>query len=104
METILLTQKHFTKIVADAFANDISFIVCLDQSCKKIVNENSLCKSTPTHSSEMLAKYSDVLMKKSTKDFDESELEEQIQNTVTEIAVVNLPFYLFTSKTNPPKT
>uniref|UniRef100_A0A6B2L5C9 Cullin family profile domain-containing protein n=1 Tax=Arcella intermedia TaxID=1963864 RepID=A0A6B2L5C9_9EUKA len=60
----------------DGFCNDT-----LDKACREIVNKNVLAEGGKTP--ELLARYSDLLLKKSLKVLDETELERKLSQIVT---------------------
>jgi len=78
VSTLLLTHKKFTSMVTDAFGDDVSFVAALDRACRQFVNHNSVTKASKSgtaRSPELLAKYCDSLLKKSSKNAEADELE-----------------------------
>ena len=78
VSTLLATHKKFTSMVKDAFGDDVSFVAALDRACRQFVNHNSVTKASKSgtaRSPELLAKYCDSLLKKSSKNAEAEELE-----------------------------
>ncbi|GAM20673.1 hypothetical protein SAMD00019534_038480, partial [Acytostelium subglobosum LB1] len=82
VETLLDIYQRFSSIIKQSFNNDVSFITALDAACLKIFNQNHLTKNT-TKSPELLAKYCDILLKKGTKQSEDVELEEKLNQIPT---------------------
>eukprot|EP01117_Protostelium_nocturnum_P003593 TRINITY_DN1480_c0_g1_i1.p1 TRINITY_DN1480_c0_g1~~TRINITY_DN1480_c0_g1_i1.p1 ORF type:complete len:629 (+),score=88.00 TRINITY_DN1480_c0_g1_i1:331-2217(+) len=80
VETLLNVYHHFSQIVKNAFNDDSQFVAALDKACRKIVNENSLNKSSV--SPEYLAKYCDLMLKKSSKNLEDNELDEKLNQII----------------------
>jgi len=78
VQTILDVHKIYHALAQDSFKNDAGFVKALDQACRKFINSNEITKITksPSKSPELLAKYCDSLLKKSTNNRDENELNE----------------------------
>jgi cullin 1 len=85
VQTILEVHKKYNALVLTAFNNDSGFVAALDKACGKFINTNVVtadCKST-SKSPELLAKYCDVLLKKSSKNPEEAELEDTLNQVVS---------------------
>ena len=67
------------------FQNDPGFVSSLDKACGKFINNNAVtAKAKDTRKSpELLAKYCDILLKKSAKNPEEAELEETLNQVVS---------------------
>lgn len=81
VESILNVQSKYKEIIKTLFSNDTLFKSALDRTCSAVVNHqvNIQCK-TP----EMLAKYVDFLLKKSSKDGSaDTKLDEKLSKCVT---------------------
>ncbi|XP_074599588.1 cullin 1 [Brevipalpus obovatus] len=76
--TILEVYQKYHHLVTTSFNNDSGFVAALDKACGKFINNNSLTRiaNSSSKSPELLAKYCDLLLKKSSKNAEESELEE----------------------------
>ena len=78
VDALLEIHTKYQQLVNVAFEGESEFVRSLDNACKEFVNRNQICKSSSTKSPELLAKYTDVLLKKGTKTSNESELEEML--------------------------
>ena len=67
----------------EAFAGESEFVRSLDNACKEFVNRNKACKTGSTRSPELLAKYTDTLLKKSAKSAEEADLENMLVQIMT---------------------
>jgi cullin 1 len=76
VDALLEVHGKYQQLVNVAFTGESEFVRSLDNACKEFVNRNQVCKSSSSRSPELLAKYTDQLLKKSAKAADESELEE----------------------------
>jgi len=83
VETILEVHHKYNALVLTAFTNDAGFVAALDKACGKFINNNSVTKQagSSSKSPELLARYCDSLLKKSSKNPEEAELED-ILNSV----------------------
>merc|ERR1712001_407803 len=84
VSTILDVHKKYNALVLTAFANDSGFVASLDKACGKFINLNSVTKkaNASTKSPELLAKYCDHLLKKSSKNPEEAELEDTLNQVM----------------------
>lgn len=76
VDALLEIHTKYQQLVNVAFGGESEFVRSLDNACKEFVNRNSVCKSSSSKSPELLAKYTDSLLKKGAKAADETELEE----------------------------
>ena len=76
VDALLEVHGKYQSLVNSAFTGESEFVRSLDNACKEFVNRNLICKASSTKSPELLAKYTDQLLKKGAKAADESELEE----------------------------
>ena len=85
MSTILEVHKKYNALVLTSFSNDNGFVASLDKACGKFINNNSVTKkaNTSSKSPELLAKYCDHLLKKSSKNPEEAELEDTLNQVVS---------------------
>ena len=84
VDALLDVQNQYRNLVTRAFHGDTEFIKSLDNACREFVNRNPVCKGGSSKSPELLAKYSDSLLKKSAKNAEEADLE----NTLKQIMVI----------------
>ena len=83
--TILDVHRKYNALVMSAFHNDAGFVAALDKACGKFINSNAVTKAanSSSKSPELLAKYCDVLLKKSAKNPEEAELEDTLNQVVS---------------------
>ena len=83
VDALLEVHTRFASLVNDAFAGEIEFVKSLDNACKEFINRNKVCKGSTTKSPELLAKYSDNLLKKGAKNIEETDLENMLTQLMT---------------------
>ena len=83
VDGLLEVHTRYANLVNDAFAGESEFVRSLDSACKEFVNRNKVCKTGSTRSPELLAKYADNLLKKSTKSAEEADLENMLTQIMT---------------------
>ncbi|VDK77179.1 unnamed protein product, partial [Onchocerca ochengi] len=78
VSTILEVHKRYHNLVTCSFKNEPGFVQALDKACTSFINRNSVTKkaNNTSKSPELLARYCDLLLKKSAKNPEENELEE----------------------------
>ena len=82
VSTILDVHKKYAQLTQTSFSNDPGFVAALDKACRQFINKNKVtddAKNT-NKSPELLVKYCDLLLKKSSKNPEESELEELLNS------------------------
>jgi cullin 1 len=82
VQTILEVHRKFESLVIRAFKREKGFVGSLDRACTKFINKNKAA-STASKSPELLAKYCDTLLKKSSKNPEDAELEETLNQIMT---------------------
>lgn len=83
VDALLQVHSRYQNLVNVAFAGESEFVRSLDNACREFVNRNAVCKSSSTKSPELLARYTDSLLKKGSKATEESELEELLTQIMT---------------------
>ncbi|KAJ5359626.1 Cullin-1 [Penicillium cataractarum] len=83
VDALLQVHTRYQNLVDDAFNGESEFVRSLDNACREFVNRNRICKATTTKSPELLARYTDSLLKKGSKAAEESELEEMLVQIMT---------------------
>ncbi|PNF34275.1 Cullin-1 [Cryptotermes secundus] len=80
VNTILEVHKKYNALVLTAFNNDSGFVAALDKACGRFINSNAVTRqaNSSSKSPELLAKYCDLLLKKSSKNPEEAELEDTL--------------------------
>ncbi|KAI1828457.1 Cullin-domain-containing protein [Xylaria intraflava] len=84
VEALLETHTQYQILVKRAFADEPEFTRSLDNACREFVNRNEICKAGSSRSPELLAKYTDLLLRKSGTGVEEAELD----TTLTQIMTV----------------
>lgn len=76
-------EKH-NSLIIESFNNDNGFQSMLDRACTRFINDNAITKlcKVANKSSELLARYCDLLLKKSSKNPEENELEDALNEGV----------------------
>ncbi|GFW45263.1 cullin-1 [Trichonephila clavipes] len=84
VNTILEVHRKYNALVLTAFNNEAGFVAALDKACGKFINNNAVTTiaNSSSKSPELLAKYCDLLLKKSSKNPEESELEESLNQVM----------------------
>ncbi|XP_060075910.1 cullin-1-like [Ylistrum balloti] len=84
VQTILDVHKKYHALVMTAFSNDAGFVAALDKACGRFINNNSVTKlaNASSKSPELLARYCDLLLKKSSKNPEEAELEDTLNQVM----------------------
>lgn len=84
VNTILEVHKKYNALVLTAFSNDSGFVAALDKACGRFINNNSVTRTanSSSKSPELLAKYCDLLLKKSSKNPEEAELEDTLNQVM----------------------
>eukprot|EP01128_Nolandella_sp_AFSM9_P005140 TRINITY_DN2443_c0_g1_i2.p1 TRINITY_DN2443_c0_g1~~TRINITY_DN2443_c0_g1_i2.p1 ORF type:complete len:789 (+),score=134.70 TRINITY_DN2443_c0_g1_i2:226-2367(+) len=81
VETLLKLHGKFYRLVTAAFGLDAHFVSALDKALTKVVNGNALAKDS-SKSPELLARYTDFLLNKGNKKFDETEIEQKLSQVI----------------------
>merc|ERR1712004_520118 len=84
VSTILEVHRKYNALVLTAFSNDSGFVAALDKACGKFINTNCVTRKSNQNSKspELLAKYCDILLKKSSKNPEEAELEDTLNQVM----------------------
>lgn len=84
VQTILDVHKKYNALVMTAFSNDAGFVAALDKACGRFINSNMITKmaNSSSKSPELLARYCDLLLKKSSKNPEEAELEDTLNQVM----------------------
>lgn len=86
VETVLKVHKRYNDLVNTAFKRDSGFVAALDKACRRFVNDNEVTKmaKSSSKSPELLAKFCDLLLRKSPKNPEEQE----IMNILNDVMLV----------------
>lgn len=82
VESMLGVHKKYKALIQEVFSNDQSFMGALDKACSSVINYRPNPKQ-PCRSPELLAKYCDMLLKKSSKGMSENEIDERLFQSIT---------------------
>lgn len=85
VDALLEVHTQYQDLVNRAFNGESEFVRSLDNACREFVNRNKICKSGSNKSPELLAKYTDTLLKKSTAKMTE---EDDMEKLLTQIMTV----------------
>ncbi|KAJ5717202.1 cullin [Penicillium malachiteum] len=83
VDALLQVHSRYQSLVEEAFNGESEFVRSLDNACREFVNRNCIAQANNTKSPELLAKYTDSLLKKGSKAAEESELEEMLVQIMT---------------------
>ncbi|ORZ35426.1 Cullin [Catenaria anguillulae PL171] len=83
VDALLSVHAKYHKLVETAFQGDPGFAQSLDKACREFINRNAVCEKNPKRSPELLARYCDVLLRKSAKNPEEAELEALLTSIMT---------------------
>ena len=83
VDALLEIHTQYQGLVKRAFNDEPEFTRSLDNACREFVNRNEVCKSGSNKSPELLAKYTDVLLRKSSTSIEEAELERTLSQIMT---------------------
>ncbi|KAJ1522611.1 hypothetical protein ONE63_001789 [Megalurothrips usitatus] len=82
IESLLAVHNKYRTLISNVFNGDLAFIGALDKACISVVNTRPNPK-TPCRSPELLAKYCDCLLKKSSKGISDTEIDEKLFQSIT---------------------
>lgn len=83
VDALLEIHTQYQGLVKRAFNDEPEFTRSLDNACREFVNRNEVCKAGSNKSPELLAKYTDVLLRKSSTSIEEAELERTLSHIMT---------------------
>jgi len=84
VEELLKIYRKYHELVVVGFKNDLGFSTSLDKACRRYINNNSVCAAakSPSKSPELVARFTDQLLKKSNKGADPTEVERLLDDVV----------------------
>jgi cullin 1 len=84
VETLLRVFKKYNDLVTGAFRSDSGFVASLDKACRRFINDNAVTTAAKSSSKspELLARFTDLLLKKSAKNPEEGEMEQLLNDVV----------------------
>ncbi|CAH0549205.1 unnamed protein product [Brassicogethes aeneus] len=83
VENLLTVYKKYKQLIQDVFKSDQNFMGALDKACNSVINHRPNNGKTACRSPELLAKYCDTLLKKSSKGISETEVDEKLAESIT---------------------
>ncbi|CAM1511295.1 Fc.00g088080.m01.CDS01 [Cosmosporella sp. VM-42] len=83
VDALLEIHTQYQGLVKRAFGDEPEFTRSLDNACREFVNRNEVCKAGSNKSPELLAKYTDVLLRKSSTSIEEADLERTLSHIMT---------------------
>jgi cullin 1 len=84
VEALLEVHTQYADLVNKAFGGESEFVRSLDNACREFVNRNKVCKQGSHRSPELLAKYSDQVLKKSNvKSIEDDDVERTLSDIMT---------------------
>ena len=89
MNSILDVYRRFNTLVTVYFRQDVGFVQAMDKAFTKFINENRVTAmaKTNTKSPELLARYCDILLRKSSRNPDEVEMDTLLNDIVRFFAI-----------------
>jgi cullin 1 len=85
IETLVEIHTQYQGLVNRAFNGNSEFVRSLDNACRGFVNHNIICKSGSIKSPELLVKYADTLLRKSSTRMIE---DDDMENRLTQIMII----------------
>ncbi|KAK4877974.1 hypothetical protein RN001_010480 [Aquatica leii] len=82
VENLLEVYKKYKMLIQEVYKGDQNFMGALDKACSSVINYRPSDGKSPSRSPELLAKYCDTLLKKSTKGISESEVDEKLSQSI----------------------
>jgi cullin 1 len=84
VNAILAVHQLFSSLVTCAFKNDHGFVQAMDKAFTSFINRNNVTENVkaPSRSPELLARYADLLLRKSAKNPPENEVEEALNQVM----------------------
>lgn len=89
VEALLEVHTQYHELVNKSYNGESEFVRSLDNACREFVNRNKVCKSGSTKSPELLAKYTDTLLRKSSARMTE---DDDVEKLLTQIVGTQLLF------------
>lgn len=83
VDALLEIHTQYSGLVKRAFNDEPEFTRSLDNACREFVNRNEVCRAGSNKSPELLAKYTDVLLRKSSTSIEEADLERTLTQIMT---------------------
>lgn len=88
VDQMLNLYNHYNKLIEDVFDNHIDFLAALDMACTEVINYRENIRA-PCRSPEIMSRYFDGLLKKSSKMNSETEIEESLTRAIQIFKYIN---------------
>ncbi|KAB8337085.1 hypothetical protein FH972_021389 [Carpinus fangiana] len=83
VDAILAIHTQYQDLVQRAFNGESEFVRSLDSACKEYVNHNKVCEKSSGKSPEILAKYTDTVLKRTAKTAEDDDIEALLAQIMT---------------------
>jgi len=81
VENMLTVHKKYRDLIQEVFQGDQAFVGALDKACTAVINHRE--PKVASKSPELLARYCDSLLKKSSKGISETEIDDKLSSSIT---------------------
>jgi len=81
VENMLTVHKKYRDLIQEVFQGDQAFVGALDKACTSVINHRE--PKVSSKSPELLARYCDSLLKKSSKGISETEIDDKLASSIT---------------------
>jgi len=82
VDALLEVHKKNSETVARSFKGEAGFAASLDKACREFVNRNAATGASSSKSPELIAKHSDLILRKSNKMAEEEDIESALNRLV----------------------
>jgi cullin 1 len=83
VDVLLEVHHKNSEIVNRSFRGEAGFAASLDQACRDLINRNAATGTSSTRSPELIAKHTDMLLRKNNKIAEEDDLERALNRVVS---------------------
>lgn len=84
VNALLEVYASSLKTIQNAFRTEAGFLAALDKACRDLMNRNKATGASNSKSPELLARHADGLLKKSNRSAEEANLEEALNQVVSQ--------------------
>jgi cullin 1 len=81
-DALLGVYTKFSSLAVENFKGEAGFNASLDKACREFVNRNAVCSAGSSKSAELLAKYTDTILRKISKSNEDEEMEVLLNGVV----------------------
>lgn len=90
VDALLQVHQKNSDIVNRSFKGEAGFAASLDKACREFVNRNAATGASSTKSPELIAKHTDMLLRKNNKMAEEDDLEGALNRVVRSFGILNV--------------